>query len=202
MRAILADLDGTLVDSTTATERVWSRWRAERGIALPATGHPHGMPAHEVLRLIAPELDPAAAAVEVNRREELDVEGITALPGAAELLAGALGDCAIAIVTGCTLPLARARLRAAKLTLPPGALLVTTERTPRGKPDPAPFLLAAAELGVAPADCVVLEDAPAGVAAGHAAGMHVVAVGPTPPAADEHHPDVAAWLAAVRARRG
>jgi sugar-phosphatase len=80
----------------------------------------------------------------------------------------------VAVVTSCTRPLALARLRAARLPVPD--LMVTSERTARVKPDPDPYLLGARELGVAPADCVVLEDAPAGVAAGRAAGMRVVAV--------------------------
>ena len=83
-------------------------------------------------------------------------------------------------------------------------MLVTAERLRRGKPEPEGYLLAAAELGADPAQCVVLEDAPAGVAAGRAAGMVVVGVlGTQPPeslpGADEHVPDVAAWLASVTA---
>jgi sugar-phosphatase len=103
----------------------------------------------------------------------------------------------VAIVTSCTVPLATARLRAAGLAVP--AVLVTPERLSRGKPDPEGYLLAARELGAAPADCVVLEDAPAGIEAGRAAGMHVVGITTThePKDLDAHElaPSIAAWLA-------
>jgi sugar-phosphatase len=115
-----------------------------------------------------------AEARELERREIADLDGVRALPGAAELLRDAAAAPPVALVTSCTGPLALARLRAAGLPAPP--VLVTSERTVRVKPDPDPYLLGAQELGVAPADCVVLEDAPAGIAAGRAAGMRVVAV--------------------------
>ena len=83
----------------------------------------------------------------------------------------------VAIATSCALPLARARLAAAGLAAP--AVLVTADQVARGKPAPDPYLLAAERLGVDPADCLVLEDAPAGVAAGRAAGMTVWAVATT-----------------------
>ena len=99
-------------------------------------------------------------------------------------------------MTSCTVPLATARLRAAGLAVP--AVLVTPERLSRGKPDPEGYLLAARELGAAPAECVVLEDAPAGIEAGRAAGMHVVGITTThdPAELDAHElaPSIAAWL--------
>lgn len=205
MRAILSDLDGTLIDSTPAVLRVWASWRADRGLGPldPAT-HPHGVPARQVVERIAPHLDAAAEAADLERREVADLDGVVALPGAAELLGGALGDgVLVGVVTSCTLPLADARLRAAGLPRPPGTL-VTAERTARVKPDPDPYLLGAQELGVAPEDCVVLEDAPAGIAAGRAAGMRVVAVTTTHEAselaaADDVVADVATWIAGLRA---
>jgi sugar-phosphatase len=199
MRAILSDLDGTLIDSTPAVLRVWASWRADRGLGpLDVATHPHGVPARQVVERIAPHLDAAAEAAELERREVADLDGVVALPGAAELLGGTLGDVRVGVVTSCTLPLADARLRAAGLPRPTGTL-VTAERTERVKPDPDPYLLGADELGVAPADCVVLEDAPAGIAAGRAAGMRVVAVTTTHgaaelAAADEVVADVATWL--------
>ncbi len=203
MRAILSDLDGTLIDSTPAVLRVWASWRRDRGLpAHDAGAHPHGVPAKQVVMAIAPHLDADAEAAELERREIADLDGVVALPGADELLRTPPAGVLVGIVTSCTGPLAEARLRAAGLPDPPG-VLVTAERTERVKPDPDPYLLGARELGVDPADCVVLEDAPAGVAAGRAAGMRVVAVrtghdDSQLSQADEVVDDVAAFLAALR----
>lgn len=200
VRAILSDLDGTLIDSTSAVLRVWHGWMAEHGITVEE--HPHGIPAKQVVRLLAPELDAEAEARELERREIADLDGVVELPGARELLTAP--PCPLAIVTSCTVPLAEARLRAVGLWehAPP---LVTAERTRLVKPDPDPYLLGAEVLGVAPADCVVLEDAPAGIAAGRAAGMRVVAVTTSHAAgaltaADEVVADVAAFLASLHPR--
>lgn len=175
VRAILCDLDGTLIDSTRATERVYSAWMADRDVTPPTGGHPHGIPAREVVRMLAPELDADAEAADLERREVADTEGVIALPGAAELLAPeSPWGLEVAIVTSCTAPLAEARLGAAGLAAP--SIVITAERTELVKPNPDPYLLGAKLLGLEPADCLVLEDAPAGIAAGRAAGMQVVAV--------------------------
>ena len=200
MRGILSDLDGTLIDSTPAVERVWSGWLLERGVAAPAR-HPHGIPAREAVRELAPHLDVDVEARELTRREMTDTDGVRPLPGATSLLAGAAGV-PVAIVTSCTEPLARVRLGAAGLRAPD--VLVTAERTPRVKPQPDPYRLGARELGLDPADCVVLEDAPAGIAAGVAAGCWVVGLrsgGAGAGLADAHevHDDVATFLAALGA---
>lgn len=200
VRGILSDLDGTLVDSTPAVMRVWRRWRADRGLPQPAT-HPHGIPARAVVVEEAPHLDADAEAAELERREIADTDGVRPLPGAAELLAGASGV-PVAIVTSCTVPLARVRIAAAGLAEP--GVMVTSERTDRVKPHPAPYLLGARELGLPPAACLVLEDAPAGVRAGLDAGCRVAALrsGGSGDAelagAHEVHDDVAAFLAALR----
>lgn len=203
VRAILTDLDGTLVDSTEATERVWNGWKLDRGLPTDEP-HPHGIPAREVVELLAPQLDAGEEAAELERREIADTDGVIALPGAAELLApeGAWG-LEVAIVTSCTAPLAETRLRVAGLA--PPSIVVTAERTERVKPNPDPYLLAAELLGLEPADCLVIEDAPAGVAAGRAAGMQVVAVTTSHGAgelADAHHltADVAELLAMLPVR--
>jgi sugar-phosphatase len=204
MRAILSDLDGTLVDSTPAVLRVWQAWMRERGLpVVPDDEHPHGIPARAVVASMAPHLDADHEARELERREIADLDGVRELPGAASLLRAAVtpggpGWPPVAVVTSCTAPLALARLRAARLPEP--ATMVTSERTARVKPDPDPYLLGARELGVSPEDCVVLEDAPAGVAAGLAAGMRVVAVRTSHSDADlrgahEIVDDVAAFLA-------
>jgi sugar-phosphatase len=174
VRAILCDLDGTLIDSTVAAERVYGQWMADRGVT-PWDEHPHGIPAREVVQMLAPQLDADAEAADLERREIADTEGVVALPGAAELLAAdAPWGIEVAIVTSCTAPLADARIHVAGLPMP--SIVVTAERTERVKPNPDPYLLAAELLGLLPIDCVVLEDAPAGIAAGRAAGMQVVAV--------------------------
>ena len=174
VRAILSDLDGTLIDSTEATERVWNGWMADRGVT-PWERHPHGIPAREVVEMLAPELDAPAEALELERREIADTGGVVALPGAAALLApDAPWGLEVAIVTSCTAALAETRLRVAGLPAP--SIVVTAERTELVKPNPDPYLLAAELLGLEPAVCVVIEDAPAGIAAGLAAGMQVIAV--------------------------
>lgn len=203
VRAVLADLDGTLLDSTPATLRVYRGWMAERGIT-PPEPHPHGVPCRQVVELLAPHLDVDAEAREIERREIDDVRGVRALPGAQDLLAAdAPWGLEVAIVTSCTAPLAGARLGAAGLV--PPSVVVTAERTARVKPHPEPFLLAAELLGLRPEDCLVVEDAPAGIAAGRTAGMQVVAVRTTHDdavLADAHHlvDDVAALTAMLPVR--
>jgi sugar-phosphatase len=130
-----------------------------------------GRPSHETVRALLPDGDQAHEAALIERAETTDTDGVVALPGAAALLASERPK---AIVTSCSAALAAVRLRAAGLRAP--GVLVSADRVTRGKPDPEAFLLAAGELGVAPGDCVVLEDAPAGIAAGRAAGCVVIAL--------------------------
>jgi mannitol-1-/sugar-/sorbitol-6-phosphatase len=195
MKTILSDLDGVLVDSHASIMRAWHWWGALHGVEAQAIANvQHGRPSGEVIAALTPDLDAAAESRAIDLRQADDTDGVVALAGAHELLAGAEP---VAIVTSCTIPLATARLRAADLPIPD--VLVTADRLARGKPDPEGYLLAARELGADPSDCVVLEDAPAGVDAGRAAGMHVVGITTTHAlvelAADEHAPSIAAWLA-------
>jgi sugar-phosphatase len=195
MTAILSDLDGVLVDSHASIMRAWHWWGARHGLeAAVIQGVQHGRPSGEVIATLAPQLDAAAESWAIDLRQAGDTEGVIALPGARELLTG--GEL-VAVVTSCTVPLATARLAAVGLPVP--EVLVTPERLSRGKPDPEGYLLAASALGVPPARCVVLEDAPAGVDAGRAAGMHVVGITTTHAAdeldAHELAPSIAAWLA-------
>jgi mannitol-1-/sugar-/sorbitol-6-phosphatase len=196
VRAILSDFDGVLVDSAASVMRGWRRWATLNGVPLDGLERNlHGRPGADVIAELAPGLDPAAENLEVERLQSEDSADVVALPGAAELLADP--PLPLAVVTSGSLPLVRARLRPAGLPEP--AVLVTVDRVSRGKPDPEGYLLAAAELGVAAADCVVLEDAPAGIEAGLAAGARVVAVTTTHPAAElvrahEVVPTVADWL--------
>ena len=177
--AVIADLDGTLVDSMAPTARAWARWGARHGLdgaALQAANH--GRPARAVLAELLPADDLDAEAAWLLDAEVADTDGVVALPGAA----GVLDLPTVGIATSCFAPLAVARIRAAGLRIPD--VLVTGDESARGKPSPEPFLLAAERLRVDPADCLVLEDAPAGVAAARAAGMTVWAVTTTHGAAE------------------
>ncbi len=182
--AVISDFDGVLADSTAAITRVWARWGERLGIdgaAIQAANH--GRPSDAVIaEHVAPDRV-AAEAAWVLAAETADTEGVVAYPGAAAVLALPV----VAIATSCEWTLAHARLGAAGLPVP--EVLVTADQTARGKPAPAPYLLAAERLGVDPGDCLVLEDAPAGIAAGRAAGMTVWAVTTThgPEALGEAH---------------
>lgn len=196
-RAVLLDMDGTLVDSTAVVEKLWLRWAAPHGLD-PARvlATVHGRQGHQSMAMLLPERDH-----EINLRENRemlaieseDVDGVVEIRGAAALLA-ALEGTAHAIVTSADQRLMRARMRAAGLAVP--ELAITAESVSASKPDPEGFLLAATRLGVEPADAIVLEDSEAGVTAARAAGMRVVGVGA---ASAAHSPDlVVADLAALR----
>jgi HAD superfamily hydrolase (TIGR01509 family) len=174
--AVIADMDGVLVDSSGSMTRSWRAWGRQRGIdgeAIQAGNH--GRPARAVLAEHVAEEELDAEVEFLTRAETTDTSGVVAFPGAADVLA--LDSGRVAIATSASEPLARARLAAAGLPIPD--VLVTSDQVLRGKPAPDPYLLAARRLGVDPALCLVLEDAPAGIAAGRAAGMTVWAVATT-----------------------
>jgi mannitol-1-/sugar-/sorbitol-6-phosphatase len=175
--AVLVDLDGTLVDSSAPVRRTWREFAARHGLD-PDEVHrvAQGRPSRETIRLLTPDANQAAEGAAVEREEIQDTEGVVALPGAARLLAS---DRPLAIVTSCSAALARARLRAAELTIPD--VLISSDGLERGKPDPSCFLIAARRLGADPTRCVVLEDSPAGIRAGRAAGAMVIALRTTHP---------------------
>ena len=133
----------------------------------------HGRPSRTTLRELLPNADIAREDREVERREMEDLDGVVLLPGARELL-NALPPERWTIATSCTRPLAEVRLRAAGLPVP--MTMITSSDVKIGKPDPEPYLKAAAKLGFAATDCIVVEDAPAGVRAGKAAGARVIAL--------------------------
>jgi sugar-phosphatase len=173
-RGLLFDLDGVLVDSTPAVARVWQWWAREHGFDPDeVVKKAHGRPSISTIRELLPHADHAAENREVERREIADVEGVIPLPGAMELLQ-ALPLERWAIVTSCTRALAHVRIGAAGLPKP--KRLVTSTDVKRGKPDPEPYLKGAQNLGVPAADCLVVEDAPAGVRAGKEAGARVLAL--------------------------
>jgi sugar-phosphatase len=172
---MLFDLDGVLVDSTPAVARVWAWWARQHGFDDPdeIVRQAHGKPSIATIRELLPHADHEAESREVERREIEDVEGVIPLPGAVELLL-ALSPEKWAIVTSCTRRLAEVRIGAAGLPKP--KRMITSNDIRNGKPDPEPYLKGAQILGAASAECVVIEDAPAGIRAGKAAGAHVVAL--------------------------
>jgi mannitol-1-/sugar-/sorbitol-6-phosphatase len=171
---ILFDMDGVLISSTGADERCWRQWAQhhsmEGAFAIEST---HGRRAVDTLRALRPDLDPV---IEQRRLEDYDAEdysGLIILPGVEKLLASLPAD-RWTIVTSATVRLLEGRLRHAGLPIP--KVLVPAERVANGKPHPEPYLTGAELLGLAPADCLVIEDSPAGVASGKAAGSRVLAV--------------------------
>ena len=173
--AFLFDMDGTILTSIVAAERVWAGWARRHGLDvetfLPTI---HGVRSVETVRRLAlPGLDPEAEAAEITRLEIEDVEGVEAIAGAAAFLAALPAD-RWAIVTSAPRALATRRLEAAGLPAPP--VMVTAEDVDRGKPAPDCFLLAAKQLRVPAGDCLVFEDTAAGIAAAEAAGCAVVVI--------------------------
>ena len=178
--AILFDMDGTLIDSSPEIRFLWTDWATRNGIDPDEVlAVCHGRRAVETVHRFAPHLeDPRAdaVAIEALALERARIPGLTnvvTIPGAAELLATLRAD-QWAVVTSASFDLARYRLDAAGLPSP-GALITERDVT-RGKPDPQCFLLAAERLGVSAEDCLVFEDAPAGIEAGIRAGCDVVAI--------------------------
>ncbi|MEU6986243.1 HAD-IA family hydrolase [Streptomyces sp. NPDC046324] len=178
-RALLLDMDGTLVNSDAVVERCWRRWAERHGLdpdeALKVV---HGRQGYATMTVLLPDR-PMEQNYEDNRvmlaEETADLDGVVPVPGAPAFMA-ALDGLPHALVTSADANLARARMGAAGLRMP--ETRVTAECVGASKPDPEGFLKGAAELGFDPADCVVFEDSEAGIQAGRAAGMRVVGVGP------------------------
>lgn len=179
--AVLFDLDGTLIDSTPAVLRSWVSWAQEHDIDPSRLAGNHGVPAAQIIASMLPPARLPAALERIVEIEAADVDGILVLPGAVEALR-ALGAGRSAIVTSCTRLLALARLAATGLVAPD--VIVSADDVTTGKPDPAPYRLGAQRLGVDPARCLVVEDAPSGLLAGRLAGAATLAVTTTTPAAD------------------
>ena len=178
-RALLFDLDGVLIDSTPAVTRVWTRWAIDHGLdPNDVVQKAHGRPSLATIRDYLPHSDYETENRKVERGEIEDLAGIVTLPGARELL-NAIPSGRWTIVTSCTRALAEVRLGAAGLPIP--ERLLTSDDVKNGKPDPEPYLLGASLLGVSAADCVVVEDVPAGIRAGKAAGARVIACRTTAP---------------------
>jgi mannitol-1-/sugar-/sorbitol-6-phosphatase len=183
--ALLFDMDGVLIDSTPAVARVWHRWAVEHGFEPETVVHmAHGRPSRTTIRELLPDADPNDIDREdrqVERWEMEDLDGVVLLPGARQLL-DILPPERWTIATSCTRPLAEVRLRAAGLPMP--RTIITSSDVKNGKPDPEPYLKAAAKMRFAASDCIVVEDAPAGIRAGKAAGARVIAFLTTMPRRD------------------
>lgn len=170
-------MDGVLVDSKAVIERVLQRWATRRGLDREAMLHlPHGQKTSDTVRGLAPHLDLAEEVAWLDAEEERDLEGIVEVRGAAALVR-ALAPGEWALVTSAGRDLAALRLTAAGVPSP--RTIVSGESVTRGKPDPEGYLMGARLLGRRPDECIVLEDAPAGIAAGLAAGMRVIGVATT-----------------------
>ena len=196
-RAFLFDMDGTVINSIAAAERIWGLWAKRQGLDV-ATFLPtiHGARSVDTItKLALPGLDPRQEAQGITDAEIIDVEGIIEIAGAQRFLQS-LPPAQWAIVTSAPRALAVARLKAAGMPVP--AVMVTAEDVKAGKPKPDCYLLAAEKLGVSPADCLVFEDASVGIEAGEAAGAKVMVITATHahPLATRH-PSIASYEAMV-----
>ena len=175
--AILFDLDGVLCDSTKAVDREWRDWAARKGVDGDAVmAIAHGVRTIEVIRRVAPHLDAQAEAAAIENHEAFDQRGVTVMPGAVELVKSIPAERWGVVTSGSRL-LAEHRLPHCGVPMP--KVLVTSDDVVNGKPDPEPYLKGAAGLGFAAGDCLVIEDAPAGIASAQAGGMKVIGIAST-----------------------
>jgi sugar-phosphatase len=185
--AILFDLDGVLLDSTRVVAEQYTRWALENGLdPAEVMKAAHGVRTLEVVQRVAPHLDAVAETRKIEDREAV-ADGIVAIPGAVALL-NTIPRGRWCVVTSGTRFLATTRMR--KFGIPIPDVLVTAEDVSNGKPDPEPYRKGAELLRANPADCVVIEDAPAGIRSAHAAGMKVISMPTTYPVAELHEADV------------
>jgi len=185
--AILFDLDGVLLDSTRVVAEQYTRWAREHGIdPAEVMKAAHGVRTLEVVQRVAPHLDAVAETRKIEDREAI-ADGIVAIPGAVTLL-NTIPRGRWCVVTSGTRYLATTRMR--RFGIPVPDILVTADDVHHGKPDPEPYRRGAELLKANPTDCVVFEDAPAGIRSAHAAGMKVISLPTTYPASELHEADV------------
>lgn len=194
--AILFDLDGVLLDSTRVVAAQYTSWALENGLDPTVVMHAaHGVRTIEVIQRVAPHLDAEAETRKIEQREAVAGE-VVRMPGAVELV-NSIPEGRWCVVTSGTRFLATTRMRRFDVPIP--EILVTAEDVKRGKPDPEPYLKGAELLKVNPADCVVVEDAPAGIRAARAAGMKVISLPSTYPEDELHEADaIVSGLSKIR----
>ena len=182
--AILFDMDGVLVDSTAAVAGTWGRWAVLHSLdpQLVIDGA-HGRRSIETVRAFAPHLDAQAEADRIESAEAMELNTVTVIPGALRLLRELPAE-QWGVVTSATRPMAVVRLRDAGFPTP--RVLITSDDVIHGKPYPEPYLKGTAGLGLAPEQCIVFEDSPAGISAATAAGMKVIGLLTTYPAEKLH----------------
>jgi sugar-phosphatase len=172
-RGILFDMDGVLISSIGSVERSWEKWAVSRGIDPEfAIRTAHGRRAIETIRQLRPDLNDQAELDWIEEMEVTDNVGLTMLSGVRPILE-ALPEKYWTVVTSATDRLARSRMAHGGIPVP--ARIISADMVTNGKPDPEPYLKGAALLGLAPADCLVIEDSASGATAGHAAGCQVLA---------------------------
>lgn len=173
--AFLFDMDGTVLNSIAAAERIWSAWAVRHGVDVEAfLPTIHGARAIDTInRLNLPGVNAEEQAAFITEAEIGDVEGIVEIPGAAAFLHNLPAE-RWAMVTSAPRDLALRRMAAAGIPEP--AVMVTAEDVKAGKPDPAGYLLAARRLGVEPRDCLIFEDATVGIQAAEAAGAPLMII--------------------------
>jgi sugar-phosphatase len=178
-KAIIFDLDGVLVDSAECIERTWRAWAMRNQLDPESViAVAHGRRAIETVQLVAPQLSADAELDSLAASESTTSEGVYEITGARELLEMLPSD-KWAVVTSGIRAVAEFRLRHAGLPVPP--VMICADEISRGKPDPEGYLTAAERLGYSPAECLVIEDAPAGIESACAAGMRVIAITTTYP---------------------
>ena len=181
-QAVLFDLDGVLVDSRECVERTWRNWAARHGFAADAViAVAHGRRAIDTIRAVAPALDADAELAALIATEATATDGVHEIPGARELV-HSIPVARWAVVTSGTRAVAEFRLRHARVPVPP--VMICADEIERGKPDPQGYLRGAERLGFVPEQCLVVEDAPPGIEAAHAANMKVIAIASTYPRAE------------------
>lgn len=187
------------MDSTRAVDREWREWARRKGVdgnAVMAIAH--GVRTIEVIRRVAPHLDADAEAWEIENEEANDQQGVHVMSGAVEL-ERSIPEGRWGVVTSGTRLLASARLRFCGLPVP--QVLVTAEDVSQGKPHPEPYLKGAELLAFKPADCLVIEDAPAGIQSARAGGFKVIGITSTYPASKLSDADaVVAGLEQIQVR--